>query len=1275
MDKQTLRPIGKFSQVRSHAKHLEKRLRPILFSAALLAAMNSYAQVYESTVDYELEPIPEIPAPQPENSVPLGSSQQFAEEKLDLPIKDGPFKPTWESIEQNYPGTPDWLRDAKFGIWIHFGPQSAGESGDWYARNLYKQGSTAYNNHVNKYGHPSKAGYKEVLRDWNPVKYDPKELIKIYNDAGARFLVVQGVHHDQFDMWDSKYQPWNSTKLGPKRDLLGEWETAARAANMHFGITFHHEYSWWWWQTAFQSDTSGSLAGVPYDGNLTLEDGKGQWWEGFDPRLLYGVNLREYEGVGSAANTDWSPPSAGIFKNHLSYAEWYAKWWTLRIMDAVDKYNPDFIYTDGTDQQPFSGYGTGTGYKCDAMQRAIANFYNQTYERRGKVDVFSIVKFRNKTNGTVNTQENTFPGNIKTDQPWITEVPVGDWFYGPNYNYTSAGTIRFLLEAVSRDGNFCVCIPQRPDGSLDEACIQMLKEIGEWMRINGEGIYGSRAWKVYGEGSNVLPTGRIGSSQANKTFTTSDFRFTVGKDDYLYVWCMTVPQPGTKLDVKSLGLSQNLLSSPVTSVELLGYDGDIEWVQDAEGLKIICPETMDFKTAVCFRIGPSTYNFSSLTDLISEAREMIETAEKNIGPSTGQYKEEYIEMLRSAVAEAEKIGEDEEYEVIRNGISTLQKAIDDFNEKGQIEGGILSFDSVQDITRQTLKEARNFSRSDEPTATGRWGLLAEPWVYNDAILNQENGTRGGYDNYNNSRSISIQKWDTSIPAIENGVIYQTTTLPAGDYKIKISVNECSGFAGGEVYLNVAQGEGLPATADVPTKALAYYDMSNTKTGNTETVCKFSLEEETTVSIGISATVGASATNRSMRIDKINLLKGLRDVSSTYLKNYQVIQRKDLSYSRFGTPTNWTVENFECQSSSEGLRNGIDHYSGYNALMMGFWGDRAQAVGDPSDAKLYQKVTLPAGEYAFTASYDTKYNMDKTYMFVSESLPTMSTLNETAIAFYPVSKANSNGEQYGLKFTLDKETTVYLGWIGDLTIADNLEFRAVEIRLLRVLDTEHPYLPNYRFDATAPDKEYIFTTSEVERLSNLSWTASAEDVRYVEGNADGTVVIGDVDFGQGQYVTFFVNSANKNELPSDATFDFYLDDATTPVASAPAVTTDGELTFVRTTTNNLSIEGTHKVSMKLNKQSSNVSTLGFITSSTIDGLKDAQYTPDKHVCYCEGNKIIIKNLDNEKVNVYSVDGKTIYQKEASGTVSIPVSRGIYSIVIGSRVYKIACFQTL
>lgn len=569
------------------------------------ACAAAFSQQQTNGVNYQLGPMPSVHKPLAENSVPMGNIQTFEEVKLDLPITSGPYEPTWKSIEANYPGTPEWLRDSKFGIWIHFGPQSAGESGDWYARKMYVEGTPAYENHLKNYGHPSEVGYKEVLRDWNPKKFNPQALVDIYKDAGARFLIIQGVHHDQFDMWDSKYQPWNSTRLGPKRDLIGEWEKAARKAGIRFGLTFHHEYSWWW-QTAFQSDTKGDKKGVPYDGNLTLADGKGKWWEGLDPKYLYGINLREYETVAEAANSRWSPPQAGIFSGHLEYAEWYAKWWALRMMDAVDKYNPDFIYTDGTDQQPFSGSGTGTGYKCDAMQRVIADFYNKTLERRGKVDVFSIVKFRKQTNGTVNTCETGIPENIKTDQAWIAETPVGDWFYGPNFVYSSDAVIRYLLEIVARDGAVGVSIPLRPDGSLDEGCVKMLKEVGEWMRINGQGIYGSSAWSVLGEGKdgklNVLPGGFIGANQANHSFYTTDFRFTVGKDGVIYAWCMTVPKAGDKLKIISLGSDAGIGQKQVTSVELLGEKNKIEWEQEADGLSIVYPDSAHLKTAVGFRI-------------------------------------------------------------------------------------------------------------------------------------------------------------------------------------------------------------------------------------------------------------------------------------------------------------------------------------------------------------------------------------------------------------------------------------------------------------------------------------------------------------------------------------------------------------------------------------------------------------------------------------------------------------------------------------------------
>ena len=580
----------------------------ITIISSSLSAQNKTINSRSTIYSAPYAPIPTIPAKQTIDRVTMGDWESFPEMKLDIPITPGPFEPTWESIEKNYPGEPAWLREAKFGIWVHFGPQSAGESGDWYARNLYKPEKSAYQNHLKKYGHPSEVGYKEVLRDWNPTKLDPVALTKIYQDAGARFLMIQGVHHDNFDLWNSRYQPWNSVNIGPKRDLIGEWAKACRVSKMHFGITFHHEYTWWWWQTAFGCDKVGDKKDVPYDGNLTLADGKGKWWEGYDPRLLYGIDLREYRGVDQKAHTDWSPAPAGIFTNHLDYAKWYTTQWALRIMDVVEHYDPDFIYTDGTVQGPFTGNGTGTGIKADAMQRVMADFYNRTLLRRGEVNTFSIVKFRKKTNGTVNTEEFGVPADIKTDQPWIAEAPVGDWFYAPGFIYDPGMMIRYIIEAIARDGNAAICISILPDGTLDEGSLKMLKDVGVWMRRNGEAVYGSHAWKIPGEGEQVngklkmLPGGGLGRKQAEFKFDAQDFRFTMGKNGALYAFCMIVPTPGSALKIKSLGTDVQYLGNPVKTVKLLGYDGELRWEQEADGLVITCPAEMPFATSIVFKI-------------------------------------------------------------------------------------------------------------------------------------------------------------------------------------------------------------------------------------------------------------------------------------------------------------------------------------------------------------------------------------------------------------------------------------------------------------------------------------------------------------------------------------------------------------------------------------------------------------------------------------------------------------------------------------------------
>ncbi len=572
---------------------------------SLLAAGAVFGQVMPPPA-----PIPPLPPRQAEESIEMGDPDAFPEVKMDFPIAEGPYAASWASIAQHYPGREaSWLRDAKVGFWVHFGPQAAGQSGDWYARRMYLPDDPAYANHLRDFGHPSEVGYKDLLHTWNPRKLDPAALVQIYKDAGARYLLIQGVHHDNFDNWNSTYQPWNSVNMGPKRDLLGEWSAAAKKAGMRYGISFHHEYTWWWWQAAFASDPTGPKAGVPYDANETLADGKGKWWEGYDPRMLYGIDLREYKGWAHFYNT----PKGGILVNHLAYCKWYATNWALRIMDAINKYDPDFIFTDGNSTQPFSGKLTGSGYKCDAIERVIADYYNRTLQNRGRVDTFSIVKFYKPApglapNGVVTTFEGRWPEGIKTDQPWIGETANGDWFYEPGFVNDAGGVIRYMLECVSRDGNFCVNIAMMPDGSLDESTRKMLKEMGAWLKLNGSGIYGSHAWTggVLGEGANgqikSLPHGKIGAKQAECTFTPDDFRFTVGKDGSLYAFCLTVPPGGTKLKIAALGSAAKYLRGPITQVTLLGSPARVDWKRASDGLEITCPAQMPLKFSAVFKI-------------------------------------------------------------------------------------------------------------------------------------------------------------------------------------------------------------------------------------------------------------------------------------------------------------------------------------------------------------------------------------------------------------------------------------------------------------------------------------------------------------------------------------------------------------------------------------------------------------------------------------------------------------------------------------------------
>ncbi len=255
-----------------------------------------------------------------------------------------PFEATRESLKQYH--VPEWFRDAKFGIWAHWGPQSAAEDGDWYARNMYIQGSEQYKYHVATHGHPSKFGFKDVIPTWKANKFDPDHLIGLYKKAGAKYFVSMGVHHDNFDLWNSKHTRWNAVNMGPQKDVVGMFRQAALREGLKFGVSEHLWISYKWFAVSHGSDKTGPLAGAPYDG--------------VDPA---NADLYHESACAQFATGKLQWGSEGI-------PDSWRKHWFARIKDLVDNYQPDLLYTDGA--LPFEEYGLSL----------VAHHYNLSAQAR-----------------------------------------------------------------------------------------------------------------------------------------------------------------------------------------------------------------------------------------------------------------------------------------------------------------------------------------------------------------------------------------------------------------------------------------------------------------------------------------------------------------------------------------------------------------------------------------------------------------------------------------------------------------------------------------------------------------------------------------------------------------------------------------------------------------------------------------------------------------------------------------------------------------------------
>jgi alpha-L-fucosidase len=509
----------------------------------------------------------------------------------DEPIAAGPFEPTWESLSHYQ--VPEWYRDAKFGLWAHWGPQCAPEDGDWYARGMYEEGSGQYKYQVAHYGHPSKAGFKDVIHTWKAENFDPEKLLALYKRAGAQYFFALANHHDNFDNWDSKYQPWNSVKVGPQKDLIAGWAKAARDNGLRFGVSIHAAHAWSWYEVAQGADKHGPLAGVPYDGKLTAADGKGQWWDGLDPQDLYAQN----HTPGKKLEWDWDA-SKGSSTPDLAYCQKFYN----RTMDLMHKYHPDMVYFDDTALPlwPVS----------DAGLKIAADLYNSSIKANGgknEAVLFGKVLNQEQRKCMVWDIERGASNQIEP-LPWQTDTCIGGWHYAKSifehHHYKSAKTVvQTLADIVSKNGNLLLSIPVKSDGTIDADETAIVEGIATWMDVNRECIFGTRPWKVCGEGPALDAAAPIKAQGFNegkgKPLGAQDVRFTA-KGDTLYAIVMGWPTDGFK--VKSLGTGAKLLDKSIGEVQLLGSDEKIEWQQANDALVIAEPKNKPNDVAIVFKI-------------------------------------------------------------------------------------------------------------------------------------------------------------------------------------------------------------------------------------------------------------------------------------------------------------------------------------------------------------------------------------------------------------------------------------------------------------------------------------------------------------------------------------------------------------------------------------------------------------------------------------------------------------------------------------------------
>jgi alpha-L-fucosidase len=540
------------------------RLAPLAPLALFAAASFLYAQQYPLAPTRDTKSAAEIDREWQQSVAKYDATRAKILAETDRQANDGPYRADWETMIGKYQ-QPQWYKDAKFGIFIHWGVYSVpAAENEWYPRNMYYPKEGAYKDFRARFANGDESrGYKDLIPLFKAEKFDASAWAALFKESGAQYVIPVAEHHDGFAMYDSALSDWTVVKMGPKRDTLGELSKAIRAAGLHFGLSYHRaEHDWF------------------------LDGGRAIRSDVNDPKYasLYGPAHHRIDGGDS-----------DFMQQDFTYVSHeFTRDWLARISELVQKYRPEVVYFDWWAGQP--------NYR-PAMTEFAAFYYNyaSAHSFPAVIDI-KIDDLPHKAGARDferGAQDKIQPDHWQTD----TSISNASWGYVEHDTYkTPEAIVQQLIDIVSKNGNLLLNIGPRADGTIPDEARTRLEAVGAWLKVNGEAIYSTTPWVTFGEGPTQIKAGTF-TDTATKPYTPEDFRFTA-KAGNVYAIGMACPADG-KAVIHALGAAHEGAKFTVGNVSLLGSSDSVKWTQGADALTVTLPTGASCQYAYTLKLMPA----------------------------------------------------------------------------------------------------------------------------------------------------------------------------------------------------------------------------------------------------------------------------------------------------------------------------------------------------------------------------------------------------------------------------------------------------------------------------------------------------------------------------------------------------------------------------------------------------------------------------------------------------------------------------------------------